>query len=137
MNVQDSDFYKELLEVFILEGQEHIDTMKRCLQELEGKNESDDTKEVYEEIKRAAHSLKGAARTVGFENLEAVGYGFEKLFGRMGGSDIMVSEEIARNLKTAIDELEKLITALKENGKESDDNHEVLNLIEKVENIIS
>lgn len=137
MNVQDSDFYKELLEVFILEGQEHIDTMKRCLQELEQKNESDDTKGVYEEIKRAAHSLKGAARTVGFENLESVGYGFEKLFGRMGGADIMISEEIAKNLKSAFDALEKMIIALKENGKESVDNHEALSLIEKVENIIS
>ncbi|MEJ2627016.1 MAG: Hpt domain-containing protein [bacterium] len=137
MNVQDSDFYKELLEVFILEGQEHIDTMKRCLQELEQKNESDDTKGVYEEIKRAAHSLKGAARTVGFENLESVGYGFEKLFGRMGGSNIMISEEIAKNLKSAFDALEKMIIALKENGKESVDNHEALSLIEKVENIIS
>ena len=113
MNVQDSDFYKELLEVFILEGQEHIDTMKRCLQELEQKNESDDTKEVYEEIKRAAHSLKGAARTVGFENLESVGYGFEKLFGRMGGSDMMISEEIAKNLKSAFDALEKMVIALR------------------------
>jgi len=137
MNVQDPEFYKELLEVFILESQEHIDTMKKCLNELQQKNESDDKKDVYEEIKRAAHSLKGAARTVGFENLESVGYGFEKLFGRMVNSHIVVSEEIARNLTTAFGSLEKMVASLKKEGKETGDNHEVLNIIEKVDNSLS
>jgi len=137
MNVQDPEFYKELLEVFIMESQEHIDTMKKCLNELQQKSESDDKNDAYEEIKRAAHSLKGAARTVGFENLESVGYGFEKLFGRMWNSDIIVSDEIARNLTTAFGSLEKMVAALKKEGKETGDNHEVLNIIEKVEHSLS
>ena len=137
MNVQDPEFYKELLEVFIIEGQEHIDTMKKCLKELQQNDDSDDKRDVYEEIKRAAHSLKGAARTVGFDNLESAGYGFEKLFGRMGGSNIMVSEEITKNLTTAFSALEEMIITLKKEGKESSDDHGVLALIEIVENIIN
>ncbi len=137
MNVQDPEFYKELLEVFILESQEHIDTMRKCLSELQQKNESDDKKDVWEEIKRAAHSLKGAARTVGFENLESVGYGFEKLFGRMRNSSIMVSDEIASNLTTAFGSLEKMVSDLKKEGKETGDDHEALSIIEKVENNLS
>ncbi|MFO7890295.1 MAG: Hpt domain-containing protein [bacterium] len=137
MNLQDPEFFKELMGVFILEGQEHINTMKKCLHELEQKKESDDKKDTYEEIKRAAHSLKGAARTVGFENLESAGYNFEKLFGKMGQSDIVVSEEIAGNLSNAFDALEKMINTLKEEGKESGDDHEVIGLIEKVDKIIS
>lgn len=137
MNVQDPEFFKELMGVFILEGQEHIDTMKRCLHELEQRKDSDDKKDTYEEIKRAAHSLKGAARTVGFENLESVGYNFEKLFGKMGQSDTKISEEIAENLTNAFNALEKMIITLKEKGKESGDNHGVIGLIEKVDNIIS
>ena len=70
MNVQDAEFFKELLAMFRMETEEHIQSIKSGLQELEKDPAPDKKSEIVEVIFKAAHSLKGAARTVGLVDID-------------------------------------------------------------------
>src|SRR5262249_19622709 len=56
----------ELVEVFALEAEEHLRTMSSLLPVLE---QQPANKEVLQQIRRSAHTLKGAAAMVGFRNI--------------------------------------------------------------------
>ena len=64
----DDEFLARLRQTFQLEASEHLETMTRALLELEEKP----TPACVEELYRALHSLKGAARAVNMEDVEAI-----------------------------------------------------------------
>ena len=59
----DPEFFKELLSMFRMECDEHIQNMRYGIKTLGEIEPSDEQVEISETIHRAAHSLKGAART--------------------------------------------------------------------------
>ena len=132
MNVQDAEFFKELLSMFRMETEEHIQTIKSGLQQLEKEPVSEKKAEILEVVFRAAHSLKGAARTVGLVDIEPVGLSLEGLFSSMRQKDILLSEELFSMLYEVVDKLGELIYGLDDAGKITGNKSEVTALMENI-----
>ena len=98
MSYQDTEFFKELLAMFKVECQEHLDVMDSGLKKLAESLPDAERIEVMETVFRAAHSLKGAARTVGQTDLEPVGQSLEHTFAKLKLKDINASIEIFNEL---------------------------------------
>ena len=67
---KDSEFLKKLLATFSVEAAEHIQAISTGLVELEQAPSPDAQSKVVERIFREAHSMKGAARSVGLTDVE-------------------------------------------------------------------
>jgi len=71
MSTRDDDFLKTLRATFKVEAEEHLQTMATGLLELEKSSDEDARRRLVEDVFRAAHSLKGAARAVDFTEIES------------------------------------------------------------------
>lgn len=77
------DFRAQLLATFEVEAEEHLQAINGHLLALEqARGEIPDG--LLAELFREAHSLKGAARAVGLQEVEALAHGLEELFARIG-----------------------------------------------------
>src|SRR5277367_6855818 len=68
----------ELTREFLIESQEGLDRMERCLTELEERPED---RELLAEIFRSVHTIKGTTGFLGFSRLEALAHAGENLLG--------------------------------------------------------
>jgi two-component system chemotaxis sensor kinase CheA len=130
MNMQDTEFFKELISMFRIESDEHIKTMSEGLVQLRKNISKDKKTELYEEVFRAAHSLKGAARTVGLTDIEPIGFSFEKLFVTMKQKQIAITYDLYQILQQAIKSLDSLIKTMNDKGNLEGDRSDVVRLLE-------
>lgn len=72
MSASDEAFMKELMEAFRAEAAEHLHAVSDGLLRMEKDPNAPDRPQVLETIYREAHSLKGAARAVGFSGIESI-----------------------------------------------------------------
>ena len=77
MDFQDGDNTQELMSIFQTESEEIIERIYESLNELE-KNSSD--RELVASLYRDMHSLKGAIRMVGFNNIQMIIHKIEDIF---------------------------------------------------------
>jgi two-component system, chemotaxis family, sensor kinase CheA len=77
---------QRLMATFLGELEDHVRTLERELLALEKQPEPAARNDLFKILFRTAHSLKGAARSVGVEAIEAAGHRLEELFasGRDG-----------------------------------------------------
>lgn len=132
MNVPDAEFFKELLSMFRIETEEHIKTMITGLQQLEQDPAPEKRGEILEVIFRSAHSLKGAARTVGLVDIEPIGLSLESLFSSMRQNDFTLSQEMFSMLHKVIEILGDLISSIDEAGKLTGDKSEITRLLDNI-----
>ena len=125
----DSDFFKELLSMFKLESEEHIQTIISGLKKMESIPPSDAQIEISETIHRAAHSLKGAARTVGLSDVEPICQSLESVFGIFKRQKVDVPPELFDMLHRVVKGLEKILGSMNEEGKVTADKSEIIRLI--------
>ena len=78
MSKQD-DLIRELLQTFQAEAAEHLQTLNLSLLALEVRPEEARRHELVQEAFRAAHSLKGAARAVGLDQIEQLAHAMENV----------------------------------------------------------
>lgn len=90
MAVDSQDPMEELFALFRAEGREHVDRITDLLLELESGGID---AEGLEEVFRAAHSLKGAASTLGVDNLADVAHAMEDIFGAVRRKDVRFNAE--------------------------------------------
>lgn len=83
MTEQENEFLQRLLATFKVEAQEHIDTLFAGLAELEQVSDAHQRNGIVETMFREAHSLKGAARSVGLTPVESACQGLESLFAAL------------------------------------------------------
>ncbi len=132
MNYQDEDFFKQLLSMFKLEAGEHISLIKSGLTRMHETLSDDERTELLESAFRAAHSLKGAARTVGLTDIEPIGQSLENVFSIMKNKKLDCSDELSNMLNQSIQMLDDLISSMDEQGKISKDKSELIRLIDKI-----
>ena len=77
------DVLRQLWPVFSAEAREHLDTIGAGVLELERGDADSDR---LATIRRAAHSLKGSASSLGFGDLEQVAHAVEDALAGMGGA---------------------------------------------------
>lgn len=101
----------ELRKLFHLEATEHLTTMNRLLMEME--TAPDMPRDQYEatvrELFRVAHSLKGAARTVGLTEIEQIGHALEAVFEDVRRGILVLTPAAADILYDGLDAIEVLL----------------------------
>jgi len=120
----------QYLDVFIDESAEHLDVLYEQLLELEN-NPQDKT--IIEEIFRAAHTLKGMAATMGYNNLADLTHNLENVFDAIRNDHISVQTELIDILFDTVDHLNAIVEDIAEGGKGNQDVSNVISYLQEIE----
>lgn len=116
--------------IFIDESTEHLDTLYEQLLELE-KHPTE--KQYIEEIFRAAHTLKGMAATMGFEDLAKLTHKLENIFDGIRYDRLTVYTEMMDFLFTTVDALNEMVEDVSHGGDGTKDVTEMMAQLDKLE----
>jgi len=114
---------------FQAEGKEHIGRIRTLLGEPALIETRESETEVYQEIFRRAHSLKGAARAVDLRPVEEVAHRLETLFSQVREGAFLLDGQVVAVIHQALDTIEDIMSALIEQD-EFPDHTQVLSTIE-------
>jgi len=103
------------LDMFFDEAKEYVETLNNGILTLEN-NPGD--KETIDAVFRAAHSLKGMAATMGFENLTELTHKMENMLDRVREGKLEVTTEFIDLLLQGLDNIQFLVEKIKENEGE-------------------
>jgi chemosensory pili system protein ChpA (sensor histidine kinase/response regulator) len=104
--VMKDDVPPELAEVFGEEAKEHLETIARLTKRLSVEPQD---RESVQELRRAVHTLKGAAGVVGYKGASKLAHRMEDLLDRLYEESTAVTEHEARVLASSSDALNDLI----------------------------
>jgi two-component system chemotaxis sensor kinase CheA len=104
--------YKEL---FVIEANEHLDYLNKCMLELEN---DPGNLEVINEIFRSAHTLKGMAATMGYEQLTELAHETENLLEQLRVGDTPVDSRVIDTLLACLDTIGAMVNGIEEDRKE-------------------
>lgn len=104
---------KEYLTLFIEESQEHLQAVNTHLLELEKNNGS---KDIISEIFRSAHTLKGMAATMGFEDLAHLTHHMENVLDQIRNDQLRVTPAVLDVVFESVDDLEYMINDISSGG---------------------
>jgi len=90
----DEDITRQLIGTFKIELEEHLQAINKALIRLEKERDSDERQNILEAVFRDAHSLKGAARAVGINNIEEIAHQLENIFAASKRQELQLSAEI-------------------------------------------
>ena len=100
---------EQLLAMFRIEAEEHHHTIVNGLLALEKATAADDQLPILEQTFRAAHSLKGAARTVNLVDIETVCQALEDVFARLKSQELVLSPAGFDTLHRTLDAIAALL----------------------------
>lgn len=133
MDFQDDEL-KEILNIFRIESEEIIERLNNTLLNLE---KSPANKDLIVLLFRDAHSLKGAARMIGFSNTQNLAHKIEDILGLAKDNQLQLTPEIADIMYKSVDLISKIISQSIETGNEVVSYQEVQKQLELLENIAS
>lgn len=108
----DDDFLRELRATFVVEAREHLQTLSQSLIELEAGPQAETRLALLETVFRAAHSLKGAARTVDASEIESVCQLLEDVLARQQREQSLPKPEAIDVMHRALDTIGTLVAAM-------------------------
>ncbi len=120
MDKKEEAFLKRLLATFQVEAGEHIAKITSGLMALEKAADEAGKPEIIEAVFREAHSLKGAARAVNLEEIEAVCQAVESVFAALKRLEIGTSSALFDSLHRAADMLARLLGSVGTGGQEAE-----------------
>jgi two-component system, chemotaxis family, sensor kinase CheA len=103
----------DFLEMFIEESKDHLQAINEELLKLEA--EPDNTS-IVNEIFRSAHTLKGMAATMGFEDLASLTHEMENVLDLLRNSKLKITSEIMDVIFTCVDFIEKMVNNIEQGG---------------------
>ncbi len=107
----------ELTREFLIESQEGLDRMERCLTELESRPE--DTA-LLADIFRSVHTIKGTTGFLGFKRLEKLAHAGENLLGLLRDGKLAAEPHIITGLLELLDGLRSILRCIEADGSEGD-----------------
>ena len=116
MQFQKEEF-QEMMMLFQSEIQDSISNMNKLLLILEKENN-----DFYaiQELFREAHSIKGAARMVGFAEVQALAHSIENVMAKIKKFELPLTQNVVEILFNAVDYIEIVIEEkLSKNGQSS------------------
>ena len=102
---EDDDVPAEVLEFFVPEADEHLQSVTECLLAIESGGTADDVHKLF----RAMHTVKGSAAQVGLRRVSAVAHRMEDLVGRIRDGSLRATPEVVDLCLEAVDLLKKTI----------------------------
>ncbi len=98
--------HDDLLEIFLEEGAEILDTSEMLLHRWHQEHESPD---VVRQLQRELHTLKGGARMAGIEAIGNLAHALESLFTAVADGHVPVSERLLDTVQRAFDALHRML----------------------------
>jgi two-component system, chemotaxis family, sensor kinase CheA len=105
----------DLTREFLIESQEGLDRMERCLTELEERPQ--DTG-LLAEIFRSVHTIKGTTGFLGYKRLEKLAHVGENLLGLLRDGKVTANAAVVTALLHLLDGLRDLLKAIEAQGNE-------------------
>ncbi|HEY2857634.1 MAG TPA: chemotaxis protein CheW [Terracidiphilus sp.] len=105
----------ELTREFLIESQEGLDRMERCLTDLESKPQDG---ELLAEIFRAVHTIKGTTGFLGYKRLEKLAHAGENLLGLLRDGKMVAGADVITVLLRLLDGLRAILKVIEEEGNE-------------------
>jgi chemosensory pili system protein ChpA (sensor histidine kinase/response regulator) len=102
---EDGEVPAEILEFFVPEAEEHLQTITACLLALEANADQEEIHKLF----RAMHTIKGAAAQVGLPRIALVAHRAEDLVGRLRDGAITPSAEVVDVCLDSVDILKKYL----------------------------
>lgn len=102
------DIPPDLLEVFLIEANEHLQNMGRYLNMLVEDNKDRDS---LQEIRRSVHTIKGAAGMVGFSSVSTLAHRMEDLLDNLYENSVVLNDEIINLLYRTSDLLDDIVNS--------------------------
>ena len=112
MALSDEAFMQQLMATFAVEAQENLHVVSQGLLVLEDRERAGDTGALLAEMFRAAHSLKGAARAVGAEEIAILAHHLESRMGEIRSGALPIEAVAFDVLYQTVDALGALVQAL-------------------------
>ena len=112
-----TDEMDELTREFLIESQEGLDRMERCLTELESR--PDDTG-LLADIFRSVHTIKGTTGFLGFTRLEKLAHAGENLLTLLRDGKLAAGGEVITGLLQLLDGLRSILKLIESQGNEGD-----------------
>lgn len=119
----------QYLDVFLDEGKEHLTSLNKHLLELE-KNCEDVA--LLNEIFRSAHTLKGMASTMGFDDLADLTHHMEDILSDLKEGKLAVNTSIVDLLFQCLDRLQQIIDNIETNQDAAMNNSDLITILEKL-----
>ncbi len=113
----------ELTREFLIESQEGLDRMERCLTELE---ERPQDAELIGDIFRSVHTIKGTTGFLGFKRLEKLAHSGENLLGLVREGKIIADGPTTTGLLQLMDGLRSILKSIEVEATEGDGDDAVL-----------
>ncbi len=107
----------ELTREFLIESQEGLDRMERCLTELEA--QPGDTA-LLAEIFRSVHTIKGTTGFLGFKRLERLAHSGENLLGLLREGRLAATADVVTGLLQLLDGLRSILKTVEASGAEGE-----------------
>lgn len=98
----------ELIKVFMEESEEEIRELESGLIKLEENHEDGDT---INRVFRAAHTIKGSAGLVGFENVSNFTHNIENILDRIRNKELTITKALVSTLLSSVDMLKRILAA--------------------------
>jgi two-component system chemotaxis sensor kinase CheA len=103
------DMMDELTREFLIESQEGLDRMERCLTDLE---ERPQDAGLIGDIFRSVHTIKGTTGFLGFKRLEKLAHAGENLLGLVREGKLIAGREIITGLLQLLDGLRSILKSI-------------------------
>jgi two-component system chemotaxis sensor kinase CheA len=107
----------ELTREFLIESQEGLDRMERCLTDLE---ERPQDSELLGEIFRSVHTIKGTTGFLGFRRLEKLAHAGENLLGLLRDGKLSANQSIITGLLQLMDALRGVLRIIETHNHEGE-----------------
>ena len=107
----------DLTREFLIESQEGLDRMERCLTDLEERPED---RELLSDIFRSVHTIKGTTGFLGFKRLEKLAHTGENLLGLLRDGKLVATAPIITGLLELLDGLREILRIVEETGGEGE-----------------
>lgn len=122
------DEMKEIIDDFIVESSELIETVIQDIVTIEKNPDSD----IINGIFRAVHTVKGTSSFLGFGVLSSLAHKAEDVLGMIRKGELQPDEEIADILLEAVDLMKVLIDDIRTAGSEQHGTEEVLERLRRI-----
>lgn len=120
----------QYLDIFIDESMEHLDVLYQQLLALE---KDPKEKQIIEEIFRAAHTLKGMAATMEFDDLAGLTHKLENIFDGIRDDKIAVQPDMMDTLFHTVDHLNAMVEDIANGGDGKRDVTAVIDQLDRIE----
>ena len=120
----------QYLDIFIDESMEHLDVLYQQLLALE---KDPKEKQIIEEIFRAAHTLKGMAATMEFDDLAGLTHKLENIFDGIRDDKIAVQPDTMDTLFHTVDHLNAMVEDIANGGDGKRDVTAVIDQLDRIE----